>query len=794
MRALDLKLLRDLRLMWSQALTIAAVVASGVAGFLTTLSAVDSLAQARDTFYAQAQFADMFAGLKRAPQALQASLREVPGVADVQTTSEFMVRVQVPGQSDPVTGLLIGVDRKEPARMNRLTLRQGRPAEASSMSPGAAAPDGTLPVWVSESFAQTRGLAPGSSVTAIINGRSRTLRIAGIALSPEYIFAGLYGMPDQRGFGVFWIDAEPLRAAYDMEGAFNRVAVKLAPEADLRSVSAGLQRLLAPYGGREVITRENQTSHNMLANEIREQHVLGTVLPAIFLGVAAFLLNVVISRLVARQREQIATLKALGYANPMIAMHYLKLVLVIVGIGFIAGVALGNDLGERFLGLYAEFFRIPDFTHRLAPHLVLIAFALTVITAVLGVLHAIRATVRLTPAEAMRPPSPGHYERSLPERLGITWIGTTLRMILREMGRKPLRSALTIAAIAASVSIVVMGNFVRDAMAYIVDSQFTMAMRQDASLWLTEPADDRMRHDIARLPGVLMVEPSRQVPVRIRAGQRAERIELRGLEAQPELHRIIDVSQQSWQPPQEGLLLTDRLARKLAVSPGQEVLVEVLTGRERVLQLRVAGIVQDMMGLNAYMRRDALNRALGEGDLATSYAVVLERGTETAFLDATRKLPGIAGAFSKATLLHNMQEISARNIRIMSTVLTVFAIVIAIGVVYNNIRIALSERNWELASLRVLGFTRGEVSALLLGEFALALLIALPLGMLMGHALVHVVTGLLASDQFYFPVVIQPRTYAFAALVVLVAGAASALVVRRRIDQLDMVAVLKTRD
>ncbi|NLZ40222.1 MAG: ABC transporter permease, partial [Comamonadaceae bacterium] len=377
MRALDIKLLRDLRTMWSQAATIALVVASGVGGFLTTLAAVDSLAAARDRFYAANRFADVFAAVKRAPDALAETLRAIPGVADVQTTAEFYVRVQLEGTSDPVTGQLIGIDRRRPLRMNRITLRRGSPDDALSMSPGAARSDGSLPAWVSEAFATTRGLVPGARVRALVNGRERTLVVAGIALSPEYIFAGMFGMPDQRGFGIFWVDAEALAAAYDMTGAFNRVAVKLAPGADAREVIAALERRLAPYGGREAFGRELQVSHAMLDNEIKEQHVMGTVLPAIFLGVAAFLLNVVVSRLVATQREQIAALKALGYANRRIGAHYLQMVLAIVLVGFALGVWLGHRLGALLLGLYAEFFRLPQFELRLAPALVASALALT---------------------------------------------------------------------------------------------------------------------------------------------------------------------------------------------------------------------------------------------------------------------------------------------------------------------------------------------------------------------------------------------------------------------------------
>jgi putative ABC transport system permease protein len=790
-KALHHKLLRDLRLMWSQALTIALVVGSGVGGLLTTLSAVDSLAAARDRFYADAHFADVFAAVKRAPAAMAATLTELPGVADVQTTAEFDVRITLEGVSDPIVGHLIGIDRRHPLRMNQVTLRRGL---ADDGAPGPARTDGALPAWVSETFATAHRLEPGARVSALVNGRLRTLVITGIALSPEYVFAGLWGMPDQRGFGVFWVDREALAAAYDMAGAFNRVAIKLAPGADERAVLQRVQEALARYGAREAYGREDQTSHAMLDSEINEQRVLGTVLPAIFFGVAAFLLNVVISRLVATQREQIAALKALGYANRMIAVHYLQMVLLIVLAGVLLGIAMGDVLGTMFTGLYAEFFRFPVFEHRLDPTLVLLALLLALATAVLGTLNAIAATVRLAPAEAMRPPAPGRYRRTLMERLGLRRLPTVLAMILRTLERRPLRSALSVAGVAAAVAIVVMGNFFRDAIDFVVDTQFNLALRSDVAVWLIEPVADRARHELAHLPAVTMTESTRFVPVTFVNGTRRERNQIRGYAARPELYRVVDVTQRATPLESDGLVLTDRLAAKLGVRVGERLRTEVLEGRPRTLWLRVDATVQEMMGLNAYMNRQALNRALGEDDLSSGFVLAVERGREAELLAATRAMPRVAGAFSKATMLRNMQELSARNVRIMSTVLTLFAVVIAVGVVYNNARIALAERAWELASLRVLGFTRAEVSGLLLGEMALVIALALPLGMLLGNALVHVVIGLIASEQFYFPVVIRSPTYAWAALAVLAAGMGSALVVRRRIDRLDMVAALKTRE
>lgn len=787
---LDRKLLRDLRRMWSQALTIALVVACGIGGFLTSLSAVDSLDLARARFYADGRFADVFAGVRRAPNTLAERLREIPGVADVQATHEEIVRVSLPGLADPIIGQLIGLDRQRPHRMNLVSLSSGRMITRHDGVRG----DAPIEALVSKGFAEAHRLKPGARLNVLMNGKYRTLQVTGIALSPEFIFAGLWGMPDARGFGVFWVDRDVLAAAYNMDGAFTRAAFKLAPGVATQGVVAEVTRLLAPYGGREVHGREDQASHAMLDNEIREQRVLGTVLPAIFLGVAAFLLNVVVARLVSTQREQIATLKALGYPNAAIGLHYLKLVLLIVLLGLVLGVVLGKQLGTMLTGLYAEFFHFPSFEHRILPPLLLTGIGVSVATACLGTAHAIIATVRLAPAEAMRPPAPAHFRRTLLERLGIGRMGPALRMIVRNMERRPARTSLSIAGVAAALAIVIMGNFFRDAIDVVLDTQFTLGLRGDITVWTAEAVDDSVRLELARLPGVSQVESTRFVQVTVVNGQRRERTILRGYAPRPELYRIIDVNQKEQLLEGQGLVLTDRMADKLGLRLGDTVRIEVQEGRRRTLLLPLRATVREMFGMNAYLARDELNRLLGDTDVTTGFVLALEPGAEAAVLEASKALPRAAGAWSKGTMLRNMEEITARNIRIMSTILTAFASVIAVGVVYNNARIALSERTWELASLRVLGFTRAEVSALLLGEMAIVIAIALPLGMLLGYGLVQLISELLKSDQFYFPVIVRPRTYAGAALCVLVAGLASALVVRRNIDHLDMVAALKTRE
>jgi len=790
MRALNRKLLRDLRRMWSQSLTIALVVASGVDGFLASLSAVESLEQARDVYYASGRFADLFAGVKNAPLSLAARLREAPGVADVQTTVEQVVRVELPGVPEPVIGQLIGVDRRSPHRMNLVSVALGRPLSLD----GAARAEAEIEALVSEAFAQARQLRPGARLRALINGKQRTLRVVGIALSPEFVFAGLWGMPDARGFGVFWIDREVLAAAYNMEGSFNRAAFKLAPGAAAQPAIAAIGDMVQAYGGREVFARTEQVSHAMLDNEIKQQRVMGTILPAIFLAVAAFLLNVVIARMVSTQREQIATLKALGYDNLSITAHYLQFVLLIVAGGLVLGIAAGKELGYLLTRLYAESFHFPSFEHRISPALLLTSAGITLLTACIGTIQAIAASARLAPAEAMRPPAPARFHRTLLERLGIEAVGPALRMTIRNMERRPARTALAIGGVAAAVAIVIMGNFFRDAIDVVIDNQFTLGLRGDITMWTVDPVDDGVRHELRRLPGVRQVESLRFVTVNVAHAQRHERTILRGYAGRPELYRVIDMAQRETLLEGRGLVLTDRLADKLGLKPGDPVRIEVLEGRQRSLVVPLRATVDEMFGLNAYMERGALNRLLAEGDLSTGFVLAVEPGSAEAVLQASKEMPRIAGAWSKATMLDNMQEITARHIRIMSTILTTFACIIAVGVVYNNARIALSERAWELASLRVLGFTRAEVSAMLLGELAIVIALALPAGMLLGWGLVGLIAELMKSDQLHFPVVIRARTYAWAAVAVLVAGAASAMVVRRHIDRLSLVEVLKTRE
>jgi putative ABC transport system permease protein len=649
---------------------------------------------------------------------------------------------------------------------------------------------------VNRRFLEARGLQLGARMNVLLNGKLERLALVGTVLTPEYIYATRGGgMPDDEWFAVLWMDAPMLAAAFNMEGAFNSVLLRLQRGASSEAAVEALDRLLEPYGGFGAVGRADQVSDKILSQEINQQRIFGTVLPAIFLLVAAFILNVVLHRQVNAQRGEIAALKALGYEDRAIAWHYLKFASVIVLLGVAIGVWLGWWLGNAMTGLYTDFFHFPEFHYRLEPWLLLASAGAALAAAFGGALAAIRGVVRLRAAEALRPPAPAEFRPLMIERLGYAGLLTPAqRMIMRNLERKPLRAAITVAGIAGSVAILIAGTFWSDAIEWFMDVQFNMVQRAQVNVGFAEPVSRAVRWELERLPGVKQAEVTRAIPVRLRAGHRSYRTAIQGLADDATLLRILDAELREAKPAPGGVLLTTRLAERLGVAPGDDIIAELLEGKRIKAPLRVSGTVRELAGMNAWMRLEDLNRLAREGAMVSGAGLLVDRAQEGALLERLKQMPAAAVVIVNRTLVDTFRETSAKNVLFFTAILSAFAATIAVGVVYNSARIQLAERAWELASLRVLGFTRGEVSVLLLGELALEIAAAIPLGFAAGYGLAALLLALMPHEMIEFPLVISRPTYLYAGAVVVVAGVLSALIVRNRIDNLDMVGVLKTRE
>jgi putative ABC transport system permease protein len=787
LRALDRKLIRDLWAMKGQSLAIAAVIAAGVAMFVMYLSNFDSLQRTRAAYYDSARFADVFASLKRAPSSLEPRLAALPGVEAVATRVIADVTLDVPGMAEPAIGRLISVpDRGRPS-LNDVFLRRGRWVDATRADE----------VLASEVFCEAHGFNPGDRVAAIINGRRRWLTIVGIALSPEYVYTIRPGaiFPDKRQFGIFWMSRRALASAFNMEGGFNDVSVATARGASTADVIAGIDGLLEAYGGFGAIPRSVQTSAWMLDNELRQLQTFGFITPAIFLGVAAFILNVALARALSLQRSQIASLKALGYSNRELAWHYIKWALVIAGSGALAGVVAGAWLGSSMIGLYNEFFRFPALDFHLSINVAVLSVLVSLAVAALGAQSAVGRAVGIPPAEAMRPEAPARYRRSVVER---AWrrvhMTPATQMILRNLERQPIRSAMSVMGIAFAVAVLFVGMAFIDVMNVLLNEQFVMGMRQDAMVTFVEPRSPRAMSSVEHLPGVMDVEPIRSVPVRLRAGHRSRTLAITGLPQTPRLNRIVSRNGLVVSLPADGLVLSTMLGRILDVSPGDLIQVEVLEGMRFVRQVPVVTLVDDSVGLQAYMRIDALRAMLHEGRVITGAAVTLDPAAIGRFYTSVKALPAIAGVALTSVTLQNFRETMAENMFLQIFLNVMFAGIIAFGVVYNSARVSLSERERELASLRVLGFTRAEISLILLGELAVLTVLALPVGAAIGFVLGQVIMTAFNNEVYRLSFVTSPSTIAWSFLIVIAAAGVSGLLVRRRLDRLDLVAVLKTRE
>ena len=783
MRALDRKLLRDMRRLGGQAFTIALVLASGVAVFISSLSAYQSLVTSQRSFYAQSRFADVFVGLKRAPLSVAARMAEIPGVAQVEPRLVYDVTIDVAGVAFPVSGRMIAPATGAALRINRLAILRGHGFDGANL----------YETMVTQGFAEANGLNPGDKVSALLNGRRQVFSIVGIVASPEYVFAVGPGepLPDDKRFGVFYVQHDALAHAFAMEGAFNDASLLAGPGADLRAIESRLDSLLEPWGGLVAHDRSLQPSHRFLQDEMRQQGTMAATLPPVFLLVSAFLLHVVMGRLVTTQRQQIAALKALGYDRE-ITVHYAKFAVLIVAPGVILGIVLGIAFGRLMLLSYQPFFRFPELVYDLPLWAPAAAAAVAAAGGLSGAVGAVRAVARLHPAEAMRPAAPTAYARratAKPSRLPARW-----KMAAREAGEHPFRVALTVAGVAAAAPLVLMSLFWTDALDYVVDVQFAAAERADAVVQFVEPLPGRVVEEVLRMPGVRLAEPLRFAPVRLRAANREYQTSLTGVSDDLRLRRLLDQDLRPVAAPPEGVLLSRRLAERLDLHAGDTIGVEFLDGRRIKADVALAGVVNDLIGLSAYMNRGALDRLLQEDGEVSAVAVRLDGARMLDFYAAAKQTPKIATVSLRERSIRNFRDSTGAVVLLLAGVFTAFSVTIALGVVYNNLRIALQERAFELATLRILGFTQIEAARIFFAEILAEVLIAIPAGLVAGHYFVRLLLYAFRTEMFEIPPVIAPHSYAATGALLAGAVLASAAWVARQLWRQDLVSVLKGRE
>lgn len=782
--ALNKKLVRDLWAIKGQILAIILVMACGITTFIMSFGVVDSLKLSRDVYYDRYQFADVFAQLKRAPEAVRQQVMDIAGVSAVETRVVFGTTVQVDGMIEPASGKIISQPDGRKPLLNNLYLRSGR----------MLLPDEDDAILSNEPFVTAHGFTLGDRINMVINGHKRSLKIVGIVLSPEYVYSLGPGamFPDDKRFGVFWMGRRALEAAVDMDGAFNDISLRLDRNANLDNITSELDIILKPYGGLISYARKDQLSHWFVQNELDQLGVMGIFAPIIFLCVSAFLINVVMTRQVATQRVQIGMLKAVGYSNGEISLHYLKMVLLVVVIGSIIGISGGIWLGAGMTNMYTQFFHFPILKFSFSEEVMIFSVFFCAISAVVGTLLAIYQAAKLPPAEAMRPESPAQYRRTLLEKMGLEkYFSYLSRIVIRQVERRPLRSLFSTLGIGLSMSILIFAFFMEDSIKYMMEIQFDLSQREDVSLGFVQPRGISSLEEIRLMPGVIKVEPLRTVAVYIKSDHYSKRASIMGITPKPDLHRILDKDLNSVLVPDQGITLSKKLAEVLHVKKGDSIIAEVLEDRRPILKIRVAEIVEEFIGLSAFMDIDQLNSLLNEGAVVTGAAVMVDPLWNRPLFQKIKEIPAIISM----TILNKTREIfmdiMAENLLKMVAMNIIFACLISFGVIYNTARISLSERGRELACLRVIGLTKSEVAYILFGEMTVIILTAIPVGLFIGYMMVLGMAQSMDTELFRIPVYVEKSTYGLSVIIVLISSILSFYLVWRQVENIDLVSAQK---
>ena len=784
---LDRKLLRDLWRMKTQALAISLVVAVGVMLLVMMSGLVNSLDETRRAYYERYRLADVFAPVVRAPDRVLTRLADIEGVSAAEGRITGSALIDMPGSDLPVQARAVSLPDFGQPRLNAVYLSAGRWIDRRR----------SHEILLLKSFADAHGLEAGDTLSATMHGARRSFEIVGIAQSPEFLYTTAPGelVPDDSRFGVIWMSRTAMEAAYDLDGAFNEALLDIGREEDLPSVLAAADRILDDYGAVGAYGLADQFSNRFVAEEIAGLRASSAGVPPIFLAVAAFLLNIVISRLLQAERQQIGLIKAFGYTNSEVTAHYFKLILTIAAGGAVLGCLLGLAAGAALIGVYVQYYKFPFLVFEIDPASFIIAVSASVAAAAFGGLFALRRIFALTPAVAMRPPTPPDYSGTgrfggLLKRV----LDQPTRMVLRRFVRHPGRSLGAIAGVSAGMALSAGMMTVLAGFDEAVETTFSVIDRSDMSVSFIEPLPDRTLHALAQLDGVIEVEASRTIPVILRNGVHSYRGGVSGITSSARLQRAVDANGQALTLRGDGIILTPALADILQLQTGDRLRADIRQGRRPQLDLVVTGIAESLLGAPSYMELSALNRALGEPNRVSGAYLRIDPLRRDAIYAALDAMPAVAGISVKQDAREAFQRMMDNGAGAMRFVMAAIAALITFGIVYNTARIAYAESAHDLASLRVIGFSKGEAAFVLLGELGLIVLLALPAGAVLGYGLSHAIAAGFSTDLYQVPAIFSPDSLGVAGLAVLAAAIFSGWMVKRESDRADLVSALKSRE
>lgn len=791
-RPLTMKILRDLMDHKVALAALLAIIAVGVGVFAGTMGAYRDLDGARARYYERYRISDFIVDLKRAPAGAVDEVARVPNVWDVRGRVSLAARVDLVGVDEPIMGVAVSVPEERRPVINDVFLKSGTWFTAGDEKE----------VILNEAFAEAHDLKPGSRVRVLLLDKEHDLLVVGTAMSPEFVYVippsgGL--VPDPARFAVLYLPERFAQEACDLQGAFNQLVGRVRDHAR-PAVTRTLRRIedeLDPYGVTNVTPYWEQPSIRFLSDEVAGRRITAMTVPTLFLGVAALVLNVLMSRLVEQQRSIIGTLRALGYSRGALMQHYLTFGLLIGAMGAALGIGLGWWLQVSVNGLDRGIFRIPGIRASFYGSSALAGTGVSILFAILGTVKGVRRAASLEPAEAMHPPPPERGAKVWLERFDVLWRALPFRwkMIFRAILRNPFRSTVGLIATVVSTALVLATLSLFDSLDYLVAFQFNRVAHEDYTISLREPEGPRAASELGDLAGVSYVESQLAVACDLSNGPYEKRIGVMGLSRGSRLYTPLGANGIPVTVPEEGLLLDSKLAEILHVRPGDRIRLRPLIGQRRQVLAPVTGIVDGFLGLGAYADIAYLSRLLGEERSANVLLSTEDRRVSArTLMDDLKQRPAVIGFAQRRRSLTRIADTFGQAMGAQLALMIAFAGLIAFGSVLNAAMVSLSERRREVGTLRVLGYTPFQVGGIFSGESLTVNAVGIVLGLAGGVGLTYLLAAAYDTELYRFPVVIYPSRLAATVVIMLLFVLAAQWIVHGMIRMLPWLEVLNVKE
>lgn len=791
-RVLLKKLWRDLYARKGSFLSLVMILTIGLGIYVGMGSVWYDLDGARARYYRQQRLADFWIDMKRMPEGQLYRAATVPNVQAVRGRVHVGALLDVDGPDELFSGTVISMPAQRRPVLNDVLLRSGM---------WFSSPDAEEAI-LNDSFAEANGIQTGDRIKVLLMDQEHEVLVVGTAMSPEFVYLLPPGgalAPDPARFGVVYMPERFLQDAADLRGAYNEIIGRVHND-DKTEVDNALALIgdrLDAYGVVNSTPKEHQASYRFLADELRGLRVMAFLVPGLFITVAAMILNVLLSRVIAQQRVIVGTLRALGYTRGQIMTHFVGFGLSVGVLGGLFGLALGQWMQGGMVRLYKQFFALPNLEQHFYPGVNISAWLAVLVFALLGTMLAVRKAARLEPAEAMRPPPPEKGGRMPLEHIGFIWqlLSFRWKMISRAIYRNPLRSTAGILATAISTALICSTIAMQDSIDFMMEFQFREVAHQDVTISFRDPEGFRALREVQDFPGVSSVEPQLGIACDFQHGPHRRRSGITALPQNPRLYTPLDSNKNSIPIPDRGIILSEALAKILHAEVGSVLNVRPLIGERKQVEAPVVAVVPTYMGLDAYAGIDYISGLIGEDLVVNTVQTRFYGGApRQPFNREVRQLRTVIGTDDRERAFRQLDETFGETNQIMVSITILFAGLIAFGSVFNAALVSLSEREREVGTFRVLGYTPLQITAIFAGETFVLNVIGIGLGMVFGIGLVHLFSLAYSSELFRLPVVLDPSAFLVSGLLMISFTSFSQLIVYRMIRRFPWLTVLKVKE